>query len=370
MTDSPKPRPRPAPHPRPDRPESERPEPEPETQEPRTTRAERRRAERRARSRRGIIVAVISVGLAGGVATYFVVQAQGQPAPRAEASATPTPTPTPTVAAGAGALIAQPDVATAFIAGAVSDIVAVTSYDYRTLDEALSNGLAVTTGTYRESYQSAMTGAVAENARRNHTVQTFDVLRVGIGAITANGTEARVLIFGKEHVTDDTEQTAVDDTPVTLCATIRRQGNSYLISDLVEGANAGVPPGTSELPVAAEAGRAEVVNMLTYRRSDFAIDYARALAGATGGLQRQIVLDAPRTKTAISSGRYDLRGSVTAVAVERATGDTVTLLVAATGTQVDDNGNETQATNGQYEVTVDNMAGSWLTSAITPIVVG
>jgi hypothetical protein len=224
MTDSPKPRPRPAPHPRPDRPESERPEPEPETQEPRTTRAERRRAERRARSRRGIIVAAISVGLAGGVATYFVVQAQGQPAPRAEASATPTPT----VAAGAGALIAQPDVATAFIAGAVSDIVAVTSYDYRTLDEALSNGLAVTTGTYRESYQSAMTGAVAENARRNHTVQTFDVLRVGIGAITANGTEARVLIFGKEHVTDDTEQTAVDDTPVTLCATIRRQGNRYL----------------------------------------------------------------------------------------------------------------------------------------------
>ncbi|HEX3335098.1 MAG TPA: hypothetical protein VHS54_01475, partial [Jatrophihabitans sp.] len=281
----------------------------------------------------------------------------------------PERTLTPTVAAGDGARMAQPDLATAFIAGAVSDIVAVTSYDYRTLDEALNNGLAVTTGRYRESYRGAMTGVVAANARRNHTVQTFDVLRVGIGAITADGTEAKVLIFGSEHI-DGAEPAPAGDTPVTLCATIHRQGSSYLIGDLVEGANAGVPPGTSELPVAAEAGRAEVVNVLTYRRSDFAIDYAGALAGATGGLQRQIVLGGPRTRAAISSGRYDLLGSVTAVAVERAAGDTVTLLVAAAGTQVDDNGDATRATDGQYEVTVDRVAGQWLTSAITPVVVG
>jgi hypothetical protein len=365
MTDSSKPRPRPRPRPEPGEPPQAA--TNTDADRPRTTRAERlrveRRARRRTRSRRAFLAAAIAAAVAAGVATLVVVRAGG-------GSAAPTPAPSTPASAGSGAQLAQPDAATAYLAGAVSDIAAVTSYDYRTLDEALSNGLAVTTGAYRDAYRIAMTGELATSARRNHTVQTFDVLRVGIGSMTADGNEAKVLVFGEEHVTGDTAPATPGAVPVTLCATIRRDGSSYLIGDLVEGANAGLPQGSTEPAVAAESGRQEVVNLLSYRRSDFALDYARALAGATGALQREIVLDGPRTKSSITQGRYDLRGTVTAVAVERAAGDRVTLLVAATGTRVDDDGHERPATDARYEVTVEKVSDAWLAGAITPVAGG
>jgi hypothetical protein len=266
-----------------------------------------------------------------------------------------------------GASLADPDRALSFLAGAASDLAAVTSYDYRHLDDALSVGLSVTTGAYRTAYQQALTGPVADDARAHHVVQSFQELAAGIGAIDASGTDAKVLVFGLQSRTDDTAG-GTHSTVVTLTATIRHSGDAYLISALdTSGSNAGLPPGSPDLTYAAEAARAEVVNSLSYTRTDFGADLQRALDGAIDPLRGQLAHTAHATKQAITDGGYDLTGTVTAVAVRSAEGNRVELLVAATGYQVADDGTRTAVTDGRYDVSTVMVDGRWTTSGITPI---
>lgn len=263
-----------------------------------------------------------------------------------------------------GASLADPATATAYLAGAASDVAAVTSYDYRDLDDALTAGLAVTTGKYRAAYRAALTGELGDTARRTHAVHTFQTLALGIGEMSAH--TAQVLVFGDQTVTDSSTGPNAATTPVTLRATIVRSGEKYLISDLVEGANAGLPPGGPELRVAAEAGRAEVINLLSYRRSQFEADLRQALSGATGALRSEIQANSADTRAAMVKGNYDLSGTVTAVAVERANRDTLTMLVAAAESRLVD-GRTPEVTAMRYEVTVIRAGSGWAVSQIAPV---
>lgn len=266
-------------------------------------------------------------------------------------------------AAAPGARLDNPDLATAFLAGAASDIVAVTTYDYRSLDEALQAGLSVTTGRYRTAYEQALTGPLAATARSRHVVHEFAVLKLGIGQLNAAGTEAKVLIFGQQQVTDDSTHGKQVSSPVTLVATIERTGPQYLISDLAQGANPGLPPGSRDLTVAADSAATEVVNMLSYRRAAFAADLQRALSGATGALHTQLQQAAAATRATMKKGGFDLSGTVTAVAVEQAQGDTATMLVAATVNRQATAGGAARSTPVRYEITMNRTAGgTWLAS--------
>jgi hypothetical protein len=332
------------------------------------TRAARRQAEkdagRRGRLRR-IAEIVVAILILGGILTVgIVLSTRGSSAGPSHAparSAAPVPS---------GARIDDPDLATAFIAAATADVTVVTSYDYRSLDDAITAGLAITTGPYRTSFQQALSGQLAENARRHHVVHAFALLKVGIGVINANGTEAKVLIFGQERVTDDTTHGNVETSLVTLCATMQRTGSQYRISDLTEDTNAGLPPGTADLTSAALAARNEVVDLLSYRRAEFDADLQRALAGAASPLRDQLQRNGAATEAALTKGKYDLSGTVTAVAVELASGDSVTLLVAADVTHLDDSGTPGAPTAVRYEVTVTRAAGSWATSQVSPVSAG
>jgi hypothetical protein len=263
--------------------------------------------------------------------------------------------------------LADPELVSAFLGGAASDIAAVTSYDYRSLDDALNAGLAVTTGNYRTAYHAALTGDLARTALAQHVVHTFDLLDLGIGAINPSGTQAKVLVFGRQNVTDDSTGNQPLASPVTLCATIRRSGDQYLISDLVEGVSAGLPPGGPDLRVAAEAGRSEVVNLLSYRRANFDLDLQRALAGATVPLSDDIQSNAASTQAAMIKGKYDLSATVTAIAVKGTGADSVTLLVAADANRVPDGAVEPVLTHPRYEVTVTRTLQGWAASAVTPV---
>lgn len=351
MSDDP-PRPRPSPGARP------RPGPGPAAGPalhpgPRLTRGERRHAERRVgRRRRTALLAGGGCVLAGVVAAVLVISLSGGGGDKPASRSTHH-----TVAAAAGARLDNPDLATAFLAGAASDIVAVTTYDYRSLDEALQAGLSVTTGRYRTAYEQALTGPLAAAARSGHVVHEFAVLKLGIGAMNAAGTEATVLIFGQQQVTDDTTHGKPVNSAVTLVATIQRSGPQYLISDLAQDANPGLPPGSPDLTVAADSAATEVVNMLSYRRAAFAADLQRALSGATGALHTQLQQAAAATKAAMTKGGFDLSGTVTAVAVEQAQGDTVTMLVAATVNRLAAASGAARSTPVRYEITVNRTAG-------------
>jgi hypothetical protein len=65
-------------------------------------------------------------------------------------------------------------------------------------------------------------------------------------------------------------------------------------------------------------------------------------------------------------GRYDLSGTVTAVAVERADDNSVVLLIAADSRQVGE-GTAAAATQMRYEITVTRTVTGWRASAAVPV---
>ena len=330
----------------------------PEVAAPAVPRARRHRAARptrpHPRARRAMLAGLalaVALLVAAGVLVLVHHDDKGTPAAPSAAS-------DPAVAA-----ITRGDLANAFVAGASTDIAAVTTYDYRSLDSALSNGSAVTTGAYRTSFRAALTGPLAADAVRVKRVQTFRLLDAGIGSIDADGTGAKVLIFGLQSVTDATTGGRPRTTPVTLTATVSKQGNRYLLARWTRPERRAAA-GTAGLRAAAEAGREEVLAVLTLRHDHFDTDYGAALAGAVDPLRSSLTGQAAAARARITAGRYDLAGTVTAVGVERADGGTLVLLVAATGTRTPVGGTPTVVVDGRYRVTVVHAGGTWVTSAI------
>ena len=328
---------------------------------PARSRAQRLRAERKARRLRLQRVLQVTGGALAIVVVISVVLAlTSGGGGNAAHSAAPRPTGTATAAN-----LEFPVAATAFLGSAASDIAAVTTYDYRRLDDALNAGLAVTTGTYREQYRLALTGDLARTATAEHVVHTFEVLDVGLGAMTT--TQARVLVFGQERVTDDTTGPSGRVTPITLTATIKHIGNRYLISDLVQDGDPGLPPGGPDLAVAVDAARTEVVNTLSYRRSDFPDDLQHALDGATSPLREQLQSSAPDVRAAMTAGNYDMSGTVSETAVVRADPETVTLMIAAEQTRTVDGASQPTVIQHRYEVTVTRTETGWAASRISSV---
>jgi hypothetical protein len=328
------------------------------------SRAQRLRAERtahRVRLRRVLeivgavlaIVVIVSLALAfsgGGTSIRSKTVAE----PTAHASVT-------------GANLRNPLLATTFLGSASSDIAAVTTYDYRHLDDALTAGLAVTTGEYRRQYQFALTGDLARTAAAEHVVHTFEVLDVGIGAMAPDGSQAKVLIFGQERIVDDTTGPDGDVSPLTLCATIKRLGNLYLISELTQNTDPGLPPGGPDLATAVAAAHTEVVDMLSFRRAEFPADLQRALDGATTPLRDQLESGADDARAALENGKYDTSGTVDATAVVRADADTVSLLVVAKESRTADGTSEPTVLTHRYEVTVIRTASGWAASQVASV---
>jgi len=339
------------------------PEPAPADPAP-VTRATRRKAAKRAdqqarlRRLRMIMIVGLVVAVAAGAASVLIAFSGDDGNGRAGRTGAATTS----AAAAAGAVLLDADGLTAFLAAATADVGAVTTYDYRRLDDALQAGLDATTGAYRTAFQAAMSGAAAATTKADQVVHEFQVLDLGIGAVNAARTQAKVLIFGRQLSSDRTHPQP-QASMVTLCATIVRQGTDrYLISALVQDGDAGAPVGSPELGRAVEAGRAEVVNALTYTRAQFDADLRRALAGATDPLRTQLADQAPDTKRAMAKGSYDLTGVVVSSAVKSAAGSTVELMVAAESTRVGSGGSDVTAI--RYEVTVDEAAGTWRVSQL------
>lgn len=333
-----------------------RPRPSGSAAETRSARRTAERRRRRLRRRRILAAGSLSLLVVIGV-TLAVVSASTDGSPRRHNSSSTVP--------GSGARFAAPDEVRSFLAGAASDIAAVTSYDYRSLADALNAGLDVTTGAYRKAYRAALDGDLGAQARAHRVVQTFDILRLGIGAMSTDGTSAKVLVFGQENVTDDTTGTNPRPQLITLTATVQRRGDRYLISELDEDTNAGLPPGTAELPVAAEAARSEILNLTTYSSAHFDADIRRSLADAVDPLRTQIIDSRAATQASVAGG--DIVGTVIAVAVERADVTSVTMLVAARSARVTTAGTSTNVTDGRYEVVVVKVGGRWYASSATLI---
>jgi hypothetical protein len=269
---------------------------------------------------------------------------------------------TPATDRGA-AKLADPAAVTAYLGAAAPAVATVTSYDYRHLNDALTAGLALTTGNFRTAYRAGF-AALRATAVADHTVQSFEQIAIGVGDVSHRGAQAHVLVFGTERRTGTSGSSAQD---ITLRATLVHRGDTYLVSDLTENENAGLPPGSEGLRAAAEAGRSEVVAVNSYRRAHFDADLATALAGAGGTLRDQLRAGAPATKAALTKGGFDLSGAVSAVAVVTVAPNEVVLMMAATGIKIASDGTRSGLNAVRFEVTVDRTQGTWLTTQLMPV---
>jgi Mce-associated membrane protein len=133
----------------------------------------------------------------------------------------------------------------------------------------------------------------------------------------------------------------------------------------VQPASAGALTGTEQ--TAMTAASQEVVNLLTYTRKSFDSDFTRALNGMTGSLRTDQTKAKASTLAAMNKGKFDLKGEVTATALEQNSGKTMTVLISATGYQVPASGTPNPVTYARFEITVTKSGDKWLASDLQSV---
>ena len=281
-------------------------------------------------------------------------------------------TPAATTGDGLGAVFSDPVTVALVQAAARSDVQTIDSYDYRHLDGALAAGSAVSTGTFRDTYQHAISTSVRDAATAAHTVQSCTVQRVGVVSVQSP-TAVQVLVFARLDVTDVESPTAPRSRAVTLGATLQLAGGAWLISDMSDVAAAAptalVPPGSPDLVAATQTGVNAALDLLSYRRADFDADFARSWAALSDELAAQQRAQEQSIRTELTTGGYDVVSSVSGAAVESAQVDLVTLLVAVHTTHVSTAGAQTSVPDTRFEATLTRSpAGAWQVSSL--VIVG
>jgi hypothetical protein len=271
---------------------------------------------------------------------------------------------------GQSAAFTDPSRVGSALAAARIGVMTVDSYDYRKLDQDRSAGTAVTTGTFRNAYQSSMSGAVKLHATQYKTVQLCAVQKTGLASLNADATQADVLVYGQLAITE-TGSSSTAPTPVSLNVTMKLVGGEWLIADMADlGQQAGSqspPPGTGALIAAVNAGRQAVLDLISYRRSDFDSDFQRALDGLSQSAAAEQSKNKSSILAAMKGGSFDFGGTVVEVAVEDAGFDSATLLVSGHRYQQADGGKRAPLADMRAEAAMTRIDGKWLLTQFSTI---
>ncbi|MFN2519110.1 MAG: hypothetical protein ABR604_08730 [Jatrophihabitantaceae bacterium] len=118
---------------------------------------------------------------------------------------------------------------------------------------------------------------------------------------------------------------------------------------------------------AVDAGAKQIVNILTFSRKTFEADYARTLAGATGALRVDLEKQKPTLLAQMTTGKFDLEGTVTNSAFEEINGNNSLVLISAQGYKLPAGGRRTLATTARFEVTMTKVDGKWLAGGLQSV---
>jgi hypothetical protein len=125
---------------------------------------------------------------------------------------------------------------------------------------------------------------------------------------------------------------------------------------------------TATETAAMNAAGTEMVNLVSFSRAHFEADFQRALSGAVGSLRSDVQAKRSDTLKAITQNKFDLYGRLTHKALEApvSSGTRKGYIVMVTI-----NGYRSTAPDApvqqNLEVTVLNVGGKWLASAVTNI---
>lgn len=126
---------------------------------------------------------------------------------------------------------------------------------------------------------------------------------------------------------------------------------------------------TADQQSAVTAAATEAANVVTFSRKTFDQDFARALAGATGSLKTDLGGKEALTRTTLTEGKFDLKGTVGASAYVGQTDDGtgVQVLVTINGFKVADTASGSSSSVQRLELTMTKVGKAWLASALTAV---
>ena len=119
---------------------------------------------------------------------------------------------------------------------------------------------------------------------------------------------------------------------------------------------------TAAQQAAVTAAATEAANIVTYNRKTFDSDYQRALNGATGSLKSDMLGKKAEALNAMTSGKYDLKGTIAASAYAGTTADGKGILVLVTlnGYTVADTASQSTNNVQRLVLTMVQSGSSWL----------
>lgn len=120
---------------------------------------------------------------------------------------------------------------------------------------------------------------------------------------------------------------------------------------------------------AVTAAGTETANLLTYHRATFDADYARAINGTTGALKKDVAAKKADTKSALTTGKFDLTARITHEALVGPAGNgakSYVVLVTINGYKSTTPDVPTQQ---NLQVTVVKTGGTWLASDVQNVAI-
>ena len=106
------------------------------------------------------------------------------------------------------------------------------SYDYRTLPADEKSGQSCSTGQLRSDYTKLMDTTVKQIAPQNNVVQAFQVEKAGVQAVSKDGKQWVVLVYGQQQVTNKTVTSGPRLDISNAVVTLTKVGGQWLISNL------------------------------------------------------------------------------------------------------------------------------------------
>ena len=121
----------------------------------------------------------------------------------------------------------------AALSAAKTAVTAVMSYDYRHLDEDIATTTRYISGNFRAQYLTAMNDEVKPRAPAEKTVVTGQVLHAAVESVDGAGTQAAVLVFGQQSVTNAANSSPTL-SPTQLRAVMSHVGGRWLLVSLTQ----------------------------------------------------------------------------------------------------------------------------------------
>lgn len=145
---------------------------------------------------------------------------------------------------------------------------------------------------------------------------------------------------------------------------------AVILPDRHDARHEGIKIFTADEQAALNAARVQAVNVSSYRRTDFAADVNRALAGATGDLKSDLQARSGDMKKQLDTEKIDISGQIVASAVQESADGKVAVMVVLSGTASNDAGQTANTGVQRITLTMTKVSGKWLAEHLDGAILG